>query len=120
MLAATIRNPSHGLMVCTEAGRVAKAGEQCVADPSPLYTGPTTRAVTIHWVAGEGVSMVRGATISTKDGGSFNGIQPNRLWGVLSWTDPEDSTATYEYTVSAQTDDGVRTLDPKIINTTRP
>jgi len=99
------------------------ASSTLTASPSPLYVPQTAGATSITWSAGSGVSSISGVSISMKNGVAFGGTQPAQAGNsnVWTWVDPETSTSTYEYVVSANVDNlGVRTLDPQIINTTRP
>jgi len=97
------------------------------ATPSPLYTEtgrPGHAAVPIAWVAGENVSHIEGVAITGRNGGAFTGPPPQHwMQGhTMSWHwgDPNTTTSTYEYVVSAHVPNvGVVTLDPQIINVTK-
>ena len=97
-----------------------------VANPSIVYA--TVGAGTlVEWVPGPGVSSINNVRIESYDVGQgstrFQGQQPSRAQTGpeprnIQWNDDAEITATYEYTVVANTRDGVVTLDPKIINRT--
>lgn len=92
---------------------------ELVASPSPFYAGDPGQARVVTWGPGSGVQSITVVTITSKDGGPYTGTQPSAVSGSdnWQWNDPETAKDTYEYTVSAQTDDGRVDLDPEIINT---
>lgn len=91
------------------------------SDPYSYDAGVHGRGATaVNWQTGTGVDDIEGISIDKFNGSAYTGTQPSPSGASNQWTwsDPENASGTYEYTVSAAVSGvGVVTLDPRIINT---
>jgi hypothetical protein len=78
------------------------------------------QAETLYWAAGSGVGQITGITI----GNNWPFGAPASIANSSSWMvedpDTEGTTSPYEYTISAMTADGAKTLDPQIVDEPQP
>lgn len=103
-----------------------QANQTMFANPSSVEVTVGTGAL-VTWVPGPNVTAIQDVRIQSYDDGAgwapFRGQQPVRPQTGpeprnIQWDDEAEITATYEYVVVANTSQGVRTLDPQIINRT--